>query len=265
MAVAAVLVSMTLTAARGTARTVLPRAALFASIVALLVVGRATLVHRYHGVSDFGLGTKGTVNLLVGLAKTDRDRERVATAVGADGRNDLSQRAAETTLVGFALAQPMLFARHVGGNLLRLAASTMRVFPFVPLAGGRRAPWAGGWPPLLAIAALATTALAGLGVVRALREPEARPGSALLVATAALYLLGLAPLFVHDRLVVSLVPLFLVFLAYGVVRRHPRRAGQRAPPPLVAAGARGAGRRALAHHPPPGLDSRLRGRSRRPA
>jgi hypothetical protein len=59
--------------------------------------------------------------------------------------------------------------------------------------------------------------LALLGARRALAEPEARAGTSLLLATGLLYVLGLALLNVHDRLVVPLIPLFLVFLAHGLV------------------------------------------------
>jgi 4-amino-4-deoxy-L-arabinose transferase-like glycosyltransferase len=194
------------------------RAGAFLGIVLLFVLGRALLVHHYYGRWDLGLGTKGTANLFVGLATTDAEVVRVTTEVGPDGTNVLARKAQDVTLAGFALTHPALLARHVARNLLRLAASALRVFPFVPPAGERPAPWAGAWPVVLWIAVIAGTALGVLGVVQAGRDPRARPGALLLLATAALYALGLTPLLVHDRLVVPLVPLFLVFLAFGLVR-----------------------------------------------
>jgi len=94
----------------------------------------------------------------------------------------------------------------------------VRVFPLVPLGGGRPAPWAGGWPLLLLMAAAATIGVAALGATWALRDPGTRTKAAFLLAAGALYVLGLLPLLVHDRLLVALVPLSLVFLGYGLVR-----------------------------------------------
>ena len=198
-------------------RDALARTGVFLGIVVLFVFGRAVLVHHYYDRWDLGLGTKGTANLFVGLATTDSEMARVTTEVRADGTNALAQKAQEATLAGFALAHPMLFAQHVARNLVRLAASAVRVFPFVPPSDGRPAPWAGPWPLVLWIAMIAGTALAFFGVVQALRDPHSRPGALVLLATTAAYALGLVPLFVHDRLVVPLVPLFLVFLAFGLV------------------------------------------------
>jgi len=145
------------------------RLGLFVSLVLLFVLGRAVLVHHYYARWDFGVGTKGTANLFVGLARDDRDMERVATEVGADGRNLLAERAAGTTLIGFALAHPAVLTAHVGQNMAALLASALRVFPFVPLVGGRPPLWAGGWPALLAVGALALSALALAGLVWACR------------------------------------------------------------------------------------------------
>jgi 4-amino-4-deoxy-L-arabinose transferase-like glycosyltransferase len=216
-AIAVILAVLALPAVRPPRRAALSRAAVFASVVALCVLGRAMLVHRYHGRWDFGLGTKGSANLLVGLAQSDQERARVATEVERDGRNVLAERAAGVTLTGFVLAHPSLLARHVRFNLARLAGSTLRVLPLVPLRGGRPAPWDGGWPLLLLVAATATLGIAFLGAAWALRDPGTRAKAALLLATGALYILGLVPLLVHDRLLVALVPLSLVFLGHGLV------------------------------------------------
>ena len=214
--VAAVLGGLAL--AEGVTRARLARLGLFASLVLLFVFGRAALVHRYHGYWDFGVGTKGTANLIVGLARDDRDRERISTEVDPNGHNLLAQRAGEATVLGFALAHPSVLIRHVGRNMAGLFASALRVFPFVPLVGGRPPLWSGEWPALLAVGAVMVSALASLGLVWACRAPTSRHTALLLLTTGVLYVLGLSPLLVHDRLVVSLVPLFLVFLAYGLVR-----------------------------------------------
>jgi hypothetical protein len=204
--------------APGRGRATLRRAALLLAIVALFVVGRAFLVHRYYALWDFGIGTKGTANLFVGLAETDREKERVSTEVRTDGENVLAVTAEEQSLLRFAFEHPLLLLRHAGRNLVRMAACATRVFPLVPLVGGRDALWDGGWAPLLAALTIATSGAALLGVFWAATDPATRRGTSLLLATGLLYVLGLAPLNVHDRLVVPLVPLFLVFLAHGLVR-----------------------------------------------
>jgi 4-amino-4-deoxy-L-arabinose transferase-like glycosyltransferase len=194
------------------------RAALLAVPVMVLLLGRGALVHRYYGFWDFGVGGKGMPNLLVGLAPTDRDKARVATEARPGGENALAQAAREGTIAGFAAAHPAILARHTARNLGRLAASALSVFPMVPLAGGRPPLWSGGWSMPAVACAVATTAVALLGLVAATRDRERWPAASLLVAAAALYVLGLAPLNVHDRLVVPLVPIFLVFAALGLAR-----------------------------------------------
>jgi hypothetical protein len=62
-----------------------------------------------------------------------------------------------------------------------------------------------------------TGVLAVSGLFWAWRDAERRRPITMLAATATLYLLGLAPLYVHDRLVVAIVPIFLIFLAVGLV------------------------------------------------
>jgi 4-amino-4-deoxy-L-arabinose transferase-like glycosyltransferase len=217
-AIVVVLGALALPAARPPRGAALARVAAFTSMVALCVLGRAMLVHRYNGLWDFGLGTKGTANLLVGLAQSDREMARVATEVEQDGRNALAKRAAAGTVAGFVLTHPALLARHVRINLGRLAASAVRVFSIVPLRGGGAAPWAGGWPMALLAAAMILGGVGVLGLVSALREPGTRAGAALIFATGVLYLLGLLPLLIHDRLLVALVPLSLVFLGHGLAQ-----------------------------------------------
>jgi 4-amino-4-deoxy-L-arabinose transferase-like glycosyltransferase len=193
------------------------RGALFLFLVAAFVLGRAGVVHHYFELWDFGVGSKGTANLIVGLAETGREQERVATEVTPEGESRLSRASEETTVLGFAREHPGLLGRHVGRNLVLLLGCAIRVFPLVPLVGGRPAIRDGGWPLPLALLVLAACGLALFGLVRGWREPGSRRETSLLAALGALYLLGLAPLIVHDRLVVALTPLFLVFLAHGLV------------------------------------------------
>jgi hypothetical protein len=76
-----------------------------------------------------------------------------------------------------------------------------------------------GTPFWTAIDVASILALAGatLGLAHGLRAHGTRLGAGLLGAAMAVHLLGLAPLYVHERMIVVLVPLFLVLLAHGVV------------------------------------------------
>ncbi|MBX7184226.1 MAG: hypothetical protein K1Y01_03685 [Vicinamibacteria bacterium] len=124
-------------------KAVFPGAALFVTIVLAFLLTRVLVVHQYFDLWDFG-GTKGTANLFVGLARTDAEKERVATEVTSEGQNALAKSAEETTLLGFASENPELVARHVRANLNEFTASALRVFPFVSLVGGRPPLWEGG-------------------------------------------------------------------------------------------------------------------------
>ncbi|HXY40457.1 MAG TPA: glycosyltransferase family 39 protein, partial [Vicinamibacteria bacterium] len=190
-------------------------AGLILVLVAMFVGARALAVHRYFGEWDFG-GTKGTANLFVGLADTDAEREQLVTEVAPEGDTRLSRAMEQTTLLRFTWAHPVRVLEHACQNLVRLAGCVSRVFPQLPLVGGRSDPWQWDWPPVLLALALATGALALWGAVRGCLARRSRPLTWLLLVTGGLYLLGLTPLFVHDRLVVALVPLFLILLAAGM-------------------------------------------------
>ena len=190
------------------------RAAVFLAVVLAGVGARALLIRHYGGGWDFG-AIKATANLYVGLARTDSELERVRTELTEDGENALSRKAEDDSLVAFTLAHPGLMARHVAVNGAVIAASAVRVFPFVPPVAGLPPPWA-GWPVPLAAWAIGLCAVALLGLAWSLLAGG--PAIRLLVVTGLLYAAGLAPFTVHDRLVVALVPLFLVFLAHGLVR-----------------------------------------------
>lgn len=211
--VAAVLGGLLAPARRPGRGPALRRAAVFLAVVLAFVVARAWLVQRYEGGWDFG-GMKATANLFVGLAETDSEKERVATELTAGDENALARQAADQSALGFALAHPGRMLRHLALNGALLLASSLRVFPFVPLVGGRPPPWAGDWPVLLVLWSLGVCAVAGFGLVTALAS---RGPVTVLAATGLLYAAGLLPFTIHDRLVVALVPLFVVFLAHGLV------------------------------------------------
>jgi hypothetical protein len=72
-----------------------------------------------------------------------------------------------------------------------------------------------------------------------LRNRDSRIAAAFGAGAGLVYLLGLAPLNVHDRLLVPLAPLFLVFLGHGLaglVGFASRRGRPRAALPVVLAG-----------------------------
>lgn len=184
-------------------------AAIAAFILAACVLGRAGLVHRHHGRWDFGIGSKGTVNLLLGLAATDPERERLVREVDAEGGSRLEERSRQTSLVRLLWSEPHLMGRHYAGNLSRAAAACARVFPPLPAAPG--------YQRIGASAALCLT-LGAAGAVLGLRARRSRGPALLVLATLGLHLAGLAALLVHDRLVVALAPLFVVLLAGGVAR-----------------------------------------------
>jgi len=194
------------------------RASCFLMVVLAFVLARAFLIHNYGGTWDFG-GTKATANLFVGLAETDREKARVSTELTERDENALARRAQDESPLSVALAHPGLLARNVVLNSAMFVASSLRVFPFVPLVGGRPPLWEGGWPKLLALWAIGLSALALAGLVSSVRDGGA---ARLLAATGLLYAAGLVPFTVHDRLIVALAPLFLVFLAHGLVRGTER-------------------------------------------
>jgi hypothetical protein len=224
--------------ARRAARLVLTVAAITFAFLAV----RAAICWRYYGLVDLGIGSKGTANLLLGLAEDDAARERLSNEVTEQGDNRLDDEVRRSSLPGFVLRNPGRVARHFLGSLGKLAASLRNVLPPLPVALGRSAYPATG-PPAVALALLAAVIwLAwGVGVVLALRERATRPGAALLLAAIALHLAGLALLNVHDRLVVALAPLAVVFLGNGLARsaRHlvPRAPVAALAGALVACGA----------------------------
>jgi hypothetical protein len=194
------------------------------AVVALLVTARVALCRYYYDVWDLGIGSKGAANFIIGMAEDDAAKERITSEVTPEGENRLDAELRHASLLRLALAHPRLVLRHTARNLWALAQAAARVFPPVPVSAG-----AGGldprWQPLLRVIAAASLAAALAGLV-------AGRAGAWLAAVLALYLLGLAPLNVHDRLVVALVPLVMAALGHGVARGL---VVLRCPPGLAAA------------------------------
>jgi hypothetical protein len=202
--------------ATGGGRRGVAKAAALVLVAGSFLGGRGVLTHHYYEEWDFGVQTKGTTNLLVGLADSDVERERVSSGITPEGENSLDAELRRWTLLRFTLAHPALVLGHVRRNLGAIASSARHVLPVGPVFLGRDA---FTWPPVLGGLAAAATAgllLAALGLTLGLARRESRGAALLIGAVLALYLLGLAPLFVHDRLIVALVPLSCLFLARGL-------------------------------------------------
>jgi hypothetical protein len=212
-----------------------------AAVVLAFLAARAAICWRYYGVLDLGIGSKGAANLLLGLAGDDAARERLSNEVTDAGENRLDAEVRRASLLGFVLREPGRVARHALDNLGRIGAGLRRVLPPLPVALGRSGLPAAGAPAFtLALLAVVACILLGWGVALALREPAARPTAALLLASIALHAAGLALTNVHERLVLALVPLALVFLGLGLARAAarlaPRAAAVVACAPLIATG-----------------------------
>ena len=195
------------------------RVALALALAGSFLALRATVCYHFYDVLDLGIGSKGTANLLLGLAEDDAAKERLSNEINADGSNRLDQEVRHSSLFAFAFDHRRLVAVHTLKNLGRLAASVRDVFPPLPVSLGRSAlPSGGPLPMALALLAPATLLLAGIGLVEGLRDSATRAGSLLLLAAIGLYFLGIAPLNVHYRLVVSPTPLLLIFFGHGLAR-----------------------------------------------
>jgi hypothetical protein len=119
------------------------------------------------------------------------------------------------------------------GNGRKLIASAWRVMPPVPVSLGRKA-FASALGPPLALLSAAALALAAAGAL----APGAGAARAFVLLNLAVYLAGVGVLNVHDRLLVSPVPLFLVLSARGVETASARLMPERgfAAATLVLAG-----------------------------
>jgi hypothetical protein len=188
---------------------------LFAVAAALCL--RAVLVFEFHDTWDFGIGTKAMANLLVGLGEESDETERVVHELGPDGGSGLREAVREQTPLGYVAAHPRPVLVHAGRNAGRLAIAMLHVTPPLPCWLGLDA-FAGTmhqW--VLPAMALVMLAVALVGLVASWRSSETKQAGAYLTSVVALYLLGLVLLNVHDRLVLPLVPLALVFLSYGLL------------------------------------------------
>jgi 4-amino-4-deoxy-L-arabinose transferase-like glycosyltransferase len=187
--------------------------AVFLLLVMGFVVARALLVHRYFGEWDFGQ-SKGTANLIMGLAEK---KETISRGITAGGQNRLDVAVRQTTFLGFVRENPGLILRHVGKNLVALGVCLWHVFPPVPVSMGREAFQLTRYGPVVDAVGVACLVLAVLGLAHGLRTRGTRSAAGLCGAVVAVHVLGLAPLYVHDRMIVVLAPIFLLLFAHGLV------------------------------------------------
>jgi hypothetical protein len=203
-------------------------------VASAFLAARAAVVHHYSGEWDFGIRYKGTANLFVGMAASDVARERFIHGLTSGGETRLEATLRRWSLVGFAREHPRLLVEHVGRNLARLADETRRVLPPVPVAMGREAFLGRSASTAIDLAAFACLGLALLGLVQGLRARETRLGATLCGALWGVQTLGLAPLVVHDRMLVPTTPIFILLLAHGLALLVGRLADARWAVPVAA-------------------------------
>jgi len=185
-----------------------------AALVAALFVGaRALIVHHYFHDWDFGQ-SKGTANLILGM---EDQKERAFSGLTADGENRLAAQMREWSMLRLLWTYPGRVLQHTGRNFLELGGCAFRVFPPLPVTMGREAFRGTPLWRALDLTATACMAVAGLALLQGLRTRDTRGAAAFLGATLAVYFVGLAPLYVHERMIVAVTPVFLILMGQGMV------------------------------------------------
>jgi 4-amino-4-deoxy-L-arabinose transferase-like glycosyltransferase len=211
---------------RGERRAAALAVAVFLAVAGAGLVTRALVIHAFYGEWDFGQA-KGTANLLVGL---QRDKESIYAGLDENGENRLEVEMRRWTVASFVLAHPRLMLAQVVRNTGVLAGCATRVFPPLPVRMGREAFVGTPLWTALDVGAFACLFVALGGLVHGLAWPGVRTASALCGGVVGVHLAGLAPLEVHDRMIVAVTPFFLILLARGAVALVSRFA-HRAPRP----------------------------------
>jgi Dolichyl-phosphate-mannose-protein mannosyltransferase len=210
---------------RGEGRAAALAVAAFLAVAGAGLTTRALVIHAHYGLWDFGQ-SKATAGLLMGL---EREKERVFAGLDENGENRLEVEMRRWTVGSFIVAHPRLMLAQVGRNLGVLAGCARRVFPPLPVSMGRQAFFGTALWTALDVGAVACLALALGGFVHGVARPATRDASLLCGSLLGVHLMGLAPLDVHDRMIVAATPFLLVLLAQGAValvsrvaRRPPR-------------------------------------------
>ena len=199
------------------------RRAAFRGLVPVFVFGRALVVHRYFGIWDFGSAPRGRRTCWWDSPITDREMERVTTEAAADGTNVLALRARKE-VAAFARTHPARLARM--WCAISDASPRARAGSSHPRPRRRSRPrgWGLGGRPLgRARPGRGGPGHGRAGAGRAGRPPGgSSPSSRPRVLTARVLRSSST---IACR---ALVPLFLVFLAAGLVRRRGDVLGRRA-------------------------------------
>lgn len=175
---------------------------------------RTAITYHYYDVIDFGLGTKASANLILGRAQTWEERERLFREVLPDGRNRLEAEARETSVLAFAIAHPLSLVRHLARNASLLAQAAWNVVPPVPILMGAATRNA-AQRALDRVTAVAAFGVLMWGAVCLWRLARSETGARMLGSVAVLYLAGLLPLIVHERVLLALSPLLFLIAGLG--------------------------------------------------
>jgi hypothetical protein len=185
----------------------------FAALFGAFLVARALLLQAYTGIWDFGFGAKGTFNFLLGPTPSGAEYEAAANSFTDDGERKLTVAARQSGMLGYVLANPSAFLSHLAANVERIRIAVQSILPPLPVAMG--ASWNPGSGPVLSAIGLAGYPVALAGFIGGFVRRGARAGNALLTVVAAAYFAGVAITMVHERLLLSFVPLFVLWLAHG--------------------------------------------------
>jgi hypothetical protein len=198
---------------RGEKRAAALTVAALLAVAGSFMVARALVIHAYYQEWDFGQ-SKGTANLLMGL---ETEKERGYAGLTAEGENHLEAEMRRWTFTSYVLAHPRRVLSHVRRNLAALAESARRVFPPIPVSMGRSAFPDARLTAGLEWGAVACVVLALGGLLHGVLHATTRVATLLCGGVVGIHLLGLAPLYVHDRMILVVTPFFLVLLAQGAV------------------------------------------------
>jgi 4-amino-4-deoxy-L-arabinose transferase-like glycosyltransferase len=180
-------------------------------MLAVFILARALALHAQHGLWDFGFGAKGTLNFLLGMTPDGAEYAKASNEINADGERKIVAVARETSLLGHILAHPDHFVRQLAFNLRRVAVSGDAILAPVPVALGGS--WGAKSGPVLQLASIGCHVLAGIGLMIGSVRRHSRGGLLLLSTVATAYLAGVVLTMVHERLLLSFVPIYLICLA----------------------------------------------------
>ncbi|MEA1904440.1 MAG: glycosyltransferase family 39 protein [Candidatus Hadarchaeota archaeon] len=171
----------------------------FLGIVLAALLVRAILIQYYHSTWQFGFNQKAAINLILGESYYDteaRERRVSHLLVDPSATETLLLQANPLSLIWQLRAQIL---KRFTVNLVHIGKSVYNVI-------------LGGEGPLLRTLLLASLLILGL---REGGRKELRGGAFALASVAAVYTAPLSLVFVHDRLLVPLLPIAAVFVSLG--------------------------------------------------